>query len=320
MVSRELAVASLYSLHSPSPCGGWVFFAPNQPRASHVELLLDRGCSLTAFSAKAVRIPKRPRLAGAPPPLQLVQSDRKQFVDFDVAQVPHRPVEMGKRIAARVDSVPPHVQPDPLLDRDRSLLVDRLHVEVVAHFAALGHNLELHRHQVLQAGDVEPGHNRRLSQEIEPRGVEELDLRRAEHTLEGSLRLMGYGEGAQPGEQALDLGEVDLLVEEEVEVAAFAMSQMHGDRGTSAEVDLLGQVRGKNQPGRGGIRRQNAAHAIGQLGHRDEAARLWASRRTFGSSPRASAARSQSPGARALTPQARPCRSIVRNSRLAMYG
>ncbi|HWO16350.1 MAG TPA: hypothetical protein VNM89_06520 [Solirubrobacterales bacterium] len=54
-------------------------------------------------------------------------------------------------------------------------------------------------------------------------------------------------------------------MEKEVQVTTLAMSKAHGNRGAAAKVELLWKVWGERQPSIGGVRRQDATNAIGQL-------------------------------------------------------
>jgi hypothetical protein len=170
---------------------------------------------------------------------------------------------MVKGLAVRVDVVAPDVELDPLLDRNRPLLVDRLDVEVVAHLATLGHHLDLHCHQVVKARNVQSADGGRLGQSVELGCVEELDLGGAEEALQGPLRLVRDSEGTQPTEHVPELAEIDCTMEEKVEIAAFAVAEVYRDPGTAAEVELRRKTRGEDKPGLGRVRRQDATDTIG---------------------------------------------------------
>lgn len=129
---------------------------------------------------------------------------------------------------------------------------------------------------------------------------------------------MRDGEGPEPVDQVPECIQVDPPVKEEVQVAALPVAEMDGHGRAAAEVELPREVGGEGQPGLGGVRGQDAAHAVGQLAHRDASARLRASCLVLASSPRAFAASSQSARESARAPQARPSMSIVRSKRLAM--
>src|SRR5450759_707960 len=188
----------------------------------------------------ACEVSHEARLSLLPPGSELVLADRQGVVFFHVVEVAESADDVPELLAPRADAVAFEKEGDAVLDSEISLRLDELDVVVVAHLTSVADDLELHRHQVLEAGDAQAADCLRFLQELLTAafvGMKELNLGIAEKTLQRALPLEGDSELPHLAQllcQRLDVHRV--VVVEEIQVAALSVMQVHGYSRPAAQI------------------------------------------------------------------------------------